>query len=109
MTRAAFTLQGRNIVAVRIDGHSGYAEEGSDIVCAGVSSAVMLVHALLCDVMGMEISTRVEMQTPLIELRIPQQLDPGIQQRVQDAMAALMVHLTALQEQYPDYLSVLEV
>ena len=47
MTKVTFSLQEDKILAVDILGHAGYAEEGEDIVCAAISSAVMLTHALL--------------------------------------------------------------
>ena len=50
MTKVTFSLQEDKILAVDILGHAGYAEEGEDIVCAAISSAVMLTHALLYDV-----------------------------------------------------------
>ena len=45
MTKVTFSLQEDKILAVDILGHAGYAEEGEDIVCAAISSAVMLTHA----------------------------------------------------------------
>ena len=50
MTKVTFSLQEDKILAVDILGHADYAEEGEDIVCAAISSAVMLTHALLYDV-----------------------------------------------------------
>ena len=41
-------------------GHAGYAEEGEDIVCAAISSAVMLTHALLYDVQHIPVDTLIE-------------------------------------------------
>lgn len=34
------TSQNNSIVSIEMNGHSGYAENGKDIVCAGVSSLV---------------------------------------------------------------------
>ena len=109
MTRTAFHLAGGRIESVEVSGHSGYAPAGEDIVCAGVSSAVMLLHALLSDVMGLEFTTRVQPDNALIFIQLPGKLDERQERQAQDAMTALMVHLTALQEQYPEYLSVVEV
>ena len=60
MTKVTFSSQGGKLLSVDILGHAGYAEEGEDIVCAAVSSAVMLTHALLLDVQGIPIDTLVE-------------------------------------------------
>ena len=47
MTKVTFSLQEDKILAVDILGHAGYAEEGEDIVCAAISSAVMLTLSLI--------------------------------------------------------------
>ena len=39
-------------MSFEVKGHSGYAEAGSDIVCAAVTSAVRLVECSLNDVLG---------------------------------------------------------
>ena len=47
MTRVEFFNQNGRINGFCCAGHSGYAEEGSDIVCAAVSTAVKFAeHAL---------------------------------------------------------------
>ena len=40
MTRVEFTTEDDRITGFTVSGHSGYAEAGSDIVCAAVSAAV---------------------------------------------------------------------
>ncbi len=47
MVRANFYKCNGNFVGFKISGHTGYAERGSDIVCAAVSSAVQLTVNLL--------------------------------------------------------------
>ncbi len=43
MIRAVFFKKNGSLVGFSISGHSGYADSGSDIVCASVSSAAQLV------------------------------------------------------------------
>ncbi|MEE1280290.1 MAG: ribosomal-processing cysteine protease Prp [Oscillospiraceae bacterium] len=43
MINARFFSSKGNYTAFSIEGHAGYAESGHDIVCAGVTSAVMTV------------------------------------------------------------------
>ena len=66
MTKVTFSLQEDKILAVDILGHAGYAEEGEDIVCAAISSAVMLTHALLYDVQHIPVDTLIERMTERI-------------------------------------------
>ena len=44
MTKIEFFNHDGRINGFAVSGHSGYAEEGSDIVCAAVSSAVKLTE-----------------------------------------------------------------
>ena len=45
MTTVTFLTEGKRIIGFDAKGHSGYAEAGSDIVCAAITSAVRLVDA----------------------------------------------------------------
>ena len=59
MTTAEFHTEGRRITGFTVRGHSGYAPEGEDIVCAAVTSAVRLVECAVNDVLGLEASVKV--------------------------------------------------
>ncbi len=48
MTNITFTFQNKILTGIRAQGHSGYAEKGSDIICAAVST---LMQALLLGIM----------------------------------------------------------
>ncbi|MCL2088516.1 MAG: ribosomal-processing cysteine protease Prp [Oscillospiraceae bacterium] len=43
MIKIEFYQKGKELIGFTIRGHSGYAQRGQDIVCAGVSSATELV------------------------------------------------------------------
>ena len=49
MTTVTFLTEEARIIGFDAIGHSGYAEEGEDIVCAAVTSAVRLVDATIND------------------------------------------------------------
>ena len=53
--------------AFRVSGHSGYADEGSDIVCAYISSAVEFALSLLCDAYGVKARLDVSEDTACVE------------------------------------------
>lgn len=42
MTKVQIFSSDERLVGFRVSGHSGYAEAGSDIVCAAISSAVQM-------------------------------------------------------------------
>ncbi len=88
--------------AVDVLGHSGYAEEGSDIVCSAVSSAVMLTHALLFDVKKIPVETVVEDEGAHIRIILPEKkISEG-----EEALLALKIYLTELEEDYPEFIKV---
>ena len=52
MTTVTFHSANSRIDGFVVEGHSGYAEAGSDIVCAAISAAVGLAECTINDVMG---------------------------------------------------------
>ena len=105
MTKVTFSLQGDRILSVDILGHAGYAEEGEDIVCAAISSAVMLTHALLYDVQHISVDTLIEDEGAHIRFTLPK----DTVERCQDALQALKLHFSELEQNYSDFLNVMEV
>ena len=109
MTTATFHTEGRRITGFTVQGHSGYASEGEDIVCAAVTSAVRLAECAVNDVLGLEAPVKVRQKDASITLKLPAQLGPANESTCQTLLAALMVHFVQLAEEYPDHITVLEV
>ena len=109
MTTVTFHSEGSRIVGFQVEGHSGYAPEGEDIVCAAVTSAVRLIECAVNDVLGLEAAVKVREQDASISLKLPNGLGQTNESTCQTLMAALMVHFVQLAEEYPDNLTVLEV
>ena len=109
MTTVAFHLEGSRIVGFEVKGHSGYADEGCDIVCAAVTSAVRLCECAINDVLGLEASVKVRQKDASISLKLPGSLGQTNESTCQALLTALMVYLAELHEEYPENISVLEV
>ena len=109
MTTVAFHLEGSRIVGFEVKGHSGYADEGSDIVCAAVTSAVRLCECAINDVLGLEASVKVRQKDASISLKLPGSLGQTNESTCQALLTALMVYFAELREEYPENISVLEV
>ena len=88
--------------------HSGYAESGSDIVCAAITSAIRLVEATVNDVLGLAASVKIREESAAISLRLPGGLDPTAESTCQTLMTGLMVYFAQLHDEYPDNIEVLE-
>ena len=52
MIKATFYKRGKILCGFEINGHSGYAEEGADIICASVSSVAYMAVNTITDVIG---------------------------------------------------------
>ncbi|MBO5728030.1 MAG: ribosomal-processing cysteine protease Prp [Oscillospiraceae bacterium] len=109
MTTIAFHLEGSRIVGFDVKGHSGYADEGSDIVCAAVTSAVRLCECTINDVLGLEASVKVRQNDASISLKLPGSLGQTNESTCQALLTGLMVYFSELHEEYPENISVLEV
>ena len=83
MTKVTFSLQEDKILAVDIRPRR-LCGEREDIVCAAISSAVMLTHALLYDVQRIPVDTLIEDDGAHIRFTLPK----GDVERGQDALCA---------------------
>ena len=108
MTSVIFHTVEDRIIGFDAQGHSGYGEEGEDIVCAAVTSAVRLVEATVNDVMGLCASVKVDQKTAAISLRLPGGLAPTAESTCQNLMTGLMVYLAQLHDEYPEHIEVME-
>lgn len=109
MITASFHLEGSRIVSFQVEGHSGLATEGEDILCAAVTSAVRLTECAVNDVLGLEASVKVKPEKALISLRLPGGLSQQNESTGQTLLTGLMLYLTQLTEEYPDHIIVMEV
>ena len=107
MIRVEFFNQNGRISGFCCAGHSGYAEEGSDIVCAAVSTAVKFAEHTINDVLGEHAKTRVNEDEARITLTLPAACEE--EDAVQAVMTGLMLTLCELRDDYPEFIEVLEV
>ena len=108
MTTITFRMEGDRITGFDSQGHSGYAEAGADIVCAGITSAIRLVETTVNDVLGLAASVKVRESDTSISFRLPGGLAPTAESTCQALMTGLMVYFAELHDEYPDNIEVLE-
>ncbi len=89
------------ISGFRIAGHSGYAEIGSDIVCAAVSSAVYMTINTVTDIFAVSpLALRVE------EAEIFFRIETRDFKRCNELFKGFKLHLLGLEEQYPENIKI---
>ncbi len=96
MVKASFCIR-ENSASFKVKGHSGFSEEGSDIVCAAVSSAAIMTVNTITEILGEKDTSKV---------------DDGFLQfeasgnAARDIIKGLKLHLEELSKDYPDYVTV---
>ena len=107
MTKCEFFTEGDRITGFSVSGHSGYAENGQDIVCAAISAVVTMAEATINEVCGAKAKVRVKEEDARITLTLPASCDE--EDTVQAVLAGMMLTLCNMRDDYPDYIEVLEV
>ena len=100
-------MDGERITGFSVSGHSGYAEAGSDIVCAAISAVVTMAEATINEVCGAKAKVRVKEEDARVTLTLPTSCDE--EETVQAVLAGMMLALISIAEDHPDYIEVLEV
>ncbi len=95
-----YTNKNGDLLGFHVHGHSGYADEGEDIVCAAVSSAVYLVINTITDVL--HIDAEVEVDSGDAVLRILSKNAAACR----DILLGLKLHMLNLEEQYSKFIIV---
>jgi uncharacterized protein YsxB (DUF464 family) len=108
MTTVTFRTEDGRITGFDSTGHSGYAEEGEDIVCAGITSAIRLVATTINDVLGLAASVKVNEETTTISFRLPGGLSEMDEHTCQNLLTGLMVYFTELRDEFPENIEILE-
>lgn len=84
----------------RVHGHSGYAEEGEDIVCAAISSAVFMAMNTVTDVIGVDAEVYAEDGNAVMKILSKDAETCKI------VLQGLKLHLLDLERQYGEFLKV---
>ena len=103
MTTVTFHSADGRLDGFVVEGHSGYAQAGADIVCAAVSAAVGLTECTINEVMGLGAPVKAVEKSA----RIPPKLNEASDSLCQSLLTGLLVYLQAMGEEYPENLTIL--
>ena len=98
MTTAKFLFSDDTIVSFELSGHSDYAKEGSHIVCSAVSSAVYMAANTIIEIM------KISPETVVRDGYLKVQMKPEDARKSKVITDGLYLHLSELQNQYPNNL-----
>ncbi len=89
---------------IEVSGHSGYAEKGSDILCAYISSATDLVMCILMDTLGAKVETKIDAGSALVRLAIPHcRENDRISEAVKAVTCGFASQMEDFSKQFPNY------
>lgn len=104
MTTVKFVLDGSgNVKQFTVSGHSGYAEEGSDIVCAAVSASVQMLEMQIAQVIGEEKASFTERDAEITYM-VPD-LSGKDAEVVDNMVGGFMRFMQSVSKHYEDYLT----
>ena len=100
MIDARFFTTGGELCGFEIKGHSGYAPQGEDIVCAAVSSAAYMAANTITEVSGAEADIISEDGYFKLLLKV----DDSVSEAV---LSGMKLHLMDVSKQYPQFISII--
>ena len=95
MINVEFLSQDGRRTGFSVSGHSGYAEAGSDVICAAVTAV------------GESAKTKLDAANAGVKLTLPARCEN--EDAVQAVLTGMMLTLSSLRDDYPDYIEVMEV
>lgn len=98
MIRAVFTVENGIVTGVNVNGHAGFSGQGSDIVCAAVSSAAYMAANTITDVQQLACSVSVD--DGFLQIK----LSPDEAKQAQVILNGLLLHFNALSQEYAEYI-----
>ena len=108
MTRVAFLRHSGKPAGFDVSGHSGYADAGEDIICAAISTAVMLTECQLNDVLGVGAEVTVREKSARIRLELPKDSTEEIYEKCAPALQAFEMVMREQAANYSHYILISE-
>ncbi len=102
MIRVIFTVESGIVTGFELRGHAGFAEAGSDIVCAAVSSAAYMTANTLTEVAAL--ACTVTEKDGHMKLCLSQ--DDAKDTAAQTVLSGFLLHLNALGRAYADCMDI---
>lgn len=106
MTTVHLTGDGRGVTAIRVSGHAGYADSGSDIVCAAASVLITTCANALESVAGICPLVGQTQEPAMIEVSLPKGLSPDQDHDARLIVSAIAQGFRDIAAQYPKHLQI---
>ncbi len=107
MTKICVYKKGDHIVKYTVEGHTGYAEQGSDIICAAIST--IATHTLNGLTEIVEISVGFEVSDAYFECIVPEEISDEERKQSDILLDAMYLTFKDLEEQYKEYITIIDM
>jgi len=109
MTNVQLYKKNQNIVKVKVFGHSGYAEAGSDIVCASISSLAEALIVGIIEVLKIDAKSNIDEKEASLEISLPEDLSEMDLEKTQILFKTFEVSVKGVAKEYPKYIKIKEI
>lgn len=101
-----FRATGGAIIGFEVKGHALFAEEGKDIVCAGVSAITVGTVNALEELLQAPLAYHMEKGQLEVSLLKPETLDSVMMEQVQLIFKTMLVMLNTIEHSYGSYIAI---
>ncbi len=104
MTDVKIRKENLSIVEVEATGHTGYGEEGEDIVCAGVSTLLQSALLGLLKVAGINVKFKTDAASGYLRFTLPSGLTESERHDADVILNTMLCGLDDFYSEYSDYI-----
>ncbi len=105
MTKVEVFRKNGNIIGYKASGHSGYSEQGSDIICSAISTSLQMTLIGIQEVLKLKVDFKINDGFLDVDLKNISQDKLTQTNILTEAMAIFLKELT---KQYPKYIRLVE-
>lgn len=105
MTKVEIFRKNSNIIGYKASGHSGYSEQGSDIICSAISTSLQMTLIGIQEVLKLKVDFKINdgfLDVDLKNISLDKLTQTNI---LTETMAIFLKELT---KQYPKYIRLVE-
>lgn len=105
MTKVEIFRKNGNIIGYKASGHSGYSEQGSDIICSAISTSLQMTLIGIQEILKLKVDFKINDGFLDVDLKNISQNKLTQTNILTEAMAIFLKELT---KQYPKYIRLVE-
>ena len=103
MTTVTFRSEGSRLTGLEMKGHSGYAPQGEDIVCAALSSVVQTAVLGLMQIVGINVKLERDEKRGYLNMILPE-LDEASRHDADIILGTMLCGISDLHEGFSKYI-----